>query len=157
MQNREIQEFASKTSLMLPDVTNRRLVLPAIIGFAVGSFLKVNQGPELNPITAFNDLHIANVSRAVSFLNEEFVFDTKSAIEAARSMFLLRHRIVNAIPMEGIANPEFDFVSCAAGVSSLMPVETYEAIKATGLGASRVLQRANLLVASLKAQGKLAL
>lgn len=155
MNNIEVQAFAQKASLLLPDTANRRLILPALVGIALGSFLQVKQGPELNPATVFNDMHVANVGRAVSFLNEQFIFDTNAAISAARSFFLVRSRIVNGIPCDVNASPEFDFLSVALGLSTVFPVEVYEAVKASGLSTGTVLSQLTMLVHSLKKQGML--
>lgn len=157
MNNIEIQAFASKAALLLPDTANRRLILPALVGIALGGFLQVKQGPELNPATVFNDMHVANVGRAVSFLNEQFIFDTNAAVAAARSFFLVRSRIVNGIPCDVGDSPEYDFLSVALGLSTILPVEVYTAVKATGLSTGSVLTQLTLLIHSLKKQGKLSI
>lgn len=157
MQNLEIQEFAGKAGLMLPDTVKRRLILPVIVGMAIGNHLVPKLGNELNPMTVFADAHAGNVSRTVSFLNEELLIDVQSACEAARMMFLLRSRILNGDACDYSVNPEFDFLATAMGLAPIMPVEIWDAIKETGLGASRVLQQANLLISKLRDSGKISI
>lgn len=150
MNNMQIRAFASKMTLLLPDTTKRRLVLPAIMGMAMGNFLPVKQGKELSPMTVFNDNHLANVSRAVSYLNEEMMVNVPATIEAARAMYLIRERILNGKPATYTVNPEFDIISIALGLSTVLPVETYKAIMETGLSASTLYGLANLLIEDLK-------
>lgn len=157
MQNLEIQEFASKAGLMLPDTGNRRLILPVLVGMAIGNHLIPKYGRELNPHTVFADAHAGNVARTVSFLNEELLIDVPCAVEAAKMQFLLRSRILNGDANDYQANPEFDFLATALGIAPIMSVEVWEAIKATGLGASRVLQLANLLICKLRDSNKISL
>lgn len=157
MQNLEIQNFASQAQLLLPDTAKRRLILPAVVGMAIGNFLAVKQGNELSPMTQFNDSHAGNVGRAVSILNEEFYLDIQAVIESAKSMFLIRHRILNAQPVEYSASPEFDFMAVAMGLSTVVPVEVYKAITETGLSAAKVYTLANLMVAKLKEAKQLSL
>jgi hypothetical protein len=150
MNHLAIRSFANQTSLLLPDTAKRRMILPALIGMAIGNFLQVKQGDELNPLTVFNSLHIANVSRAVSFLNEEILIDVPAAIEAAKTMYMVRHRIFNGSPADYSVNPEFDFMSIALGLSAVLPVETYQVIKESGLSAAKVYTLANLMIGDLK-------
>lgn len=157
MQNLEIQNFARQAQLLLPDTAKRRLILPAMIGMAIGNFLAVKQGNELSPVTQFNDSHTGNVGRAVSALNEEFYIDVQATIDAAKCMFMIRHRILNAQPVEYSASPEFDFMAVALGLSAVVPLEVYEAIKETGLSAAKVYTLANLLIANLKQKQVLSL
>lgn len=157
MQNFEVQEFAGKVSLMLPDSTKRRLILPVIIGMAVGSHLVPKIGNELNPMTVFADAHVANVARTVSFLNEEMIIDVQAACEAAKMMFLLRSRILNGEACDYNVNPEFEFLATALGIAPIMPLEVWNAIKEVGLQASSVLQMANLLICKLRANNKISL
>jgi len=155
MQNFEIQEFAGKASLMLPDTVKRRLILPVLVGMAIGNHLVPKIGNELNPLTVFADAHAGNVGRTVSFLNEELLFDVPAACEAARMMFLLRSRILNGDACDYNVNPEFDFLATAMGIAPIMSVEVWDAIKETGLSAARVLQLANLLIGKLRDSGKI--
>lgn len=157
MQNLEIQEFAGKASLMLPDTVHRRLILPVLVGMAIGNHLVPKYGNELNPHTVFADAHIGNVARTVSFLNEELLIDVQAACEAAKMMFLLRSRILNGEANDYQANPEFDFMATAMGIAPIMSVEVWEAIKCTGMGAARVLQLANLLICKLRESNKISL
>ena len=157
MQNLEIQAFAGKVSLMLPDTVKRRLILPVIVGMAIGNHLVPKIGNELNPMTVFADAHAGNVARTVSFLNEELLIDVMAACDAAKMMFLLRSRILNGDACDYNANPEFDFMATAMGLAPIMSVEVWEAIKETGLSAGRVLQLANLLISKLRETGKISL
>jgi hypothetical protein len=157
MQNFEVQEFAGKVSLMLPDSSKRRLILPVLVGMAIGNHLIPKLGQELNPITVFADAHAGNVARTVSFLNEEMLIDVPAACEAAKMMFLLRSRILNGEACDYNVNPEFDFMATAMGVAPIMPLEIWNAIKEVGMQASGVLQLANLLICKLRANSKISL
>lgn len=157
MQNLEIQAFAGKVSLMLPDTVKRRLILPVIVGMAIGNHLVPKIGNELNPMTVFADAHAGNVARTVSFLNEELLIDVLAACDAAKMMFLLRSRILNGDACDYNVNPEFDFMATAMGLAPIMSVEVWDAIKETGLSAGRVLQLANLLISKLRETGKISL
>jgi hypothetical protein len=157
MQNFEVQEFAGKVSLMLPDSAKRRLILPYIIGMAIGNHLVPKIGNELNPMTVFADAHTANVARTVSFLNEEILIDVMTTCEAAKMMFLLRSRILNGDACDYNVNPEFDFLATALGIAPVMPVEVWNAIKEVGMQASSVLQLANLLISKLRQNNKICL
>lgn len=157
MQNLKIQEFDRNSKLLLPDTNKRRQVLPTIVGLAIGSFLPVKQGHELTPQTCFADAHAGNVSRVVSFLNEQLLLDVPTALESARAMYIVRHRIVNGEPCDFAANPEFDFLATAIGLAPIMPVETYVAIKETGLSAAKVLSMAKNMIHDLKAAKQITL
>lgn len=157
MNHLAIREFANKTALLLPDTMKRRMVLPTLIGMAIGNFLEVKKGDELNPMTVFNTMHVANVSRAVSFLNEEIMIDVPGTIEAAKTMYMVRHRIFNGSPADYVVNPEFDFMAIALGLASIMPAATFEAIKETGLSAPKVYTMANLMIGDLKKAAALVL
>lgn len=150
MQNLDIQDYASKITLVLPDTAVRRLVLPYIIGMAIGNFLAVKQGNELSPMTAYADAHAGNVSRAVSKINEEVMIDVQVAMDAARNQYLLRSRILNGDCVDYRVSPEFDFMAVAMGISATMPLEIYTALKGTGLGASTAYSMSNLLISKLK-------
>lgn len=157
MQNFEVQEFAGKVSLMLPDSAKRRLILPVLVGMAIGNHLVPKIGQELNPMTVFADAHAGNVARTVSFLNEEVLIDVQAACEAAKMMFLLRSRILNGDACDYNVNPEFDFMATAMGLAPIMSVEIWNAVKEVGMQASGVLQLANLLISKLRASNKISL
>lgn len=155
MQNMQIQQFGNQIRLLIPDMANCRVTLPYFIGMAIGNLLAVKQGQELSPMTAFADAHAGNVARAVSYINEDLIIDVSATIEAARTQYLLRHRIVNGACPDYSANPEFDIMAIAMGISTIWPVEVYNAMKAIGISASRVFQQANLLVVKLKEDGQI--
>lgn len=155
MQTLEIQAFANAASLMLPDTVKRRLILPCLVGMALGNFLQVKLGEDMNPMTSFADMHAGNVSHAVSCLNEEMFLDVPATIDAAKMMYMLRHRILNAQPCDYQTNPEFDFMAVALGLSVVLPLEVFNAIKETGLSSSKVYSAANLMISKLKASNKL--
>lgn len=157
MQTPQIREFTNKVALLLPDTTVRRVLLPTILGMAVGNFLQVKQGLELNPMTAFNDLHIANVSRAVSVLNEEILMDVPTAIESAKTMYMVRHRLVNSQPAVYSVNPDFDFMAIALGLSTIVTPEVYQLLKDNALSSTKLYTMANLMLDSLKSSNLLAL
>jgi hypothetical protein len=153
MMNMDIRDFANRVALLLPDTHKRRIVLPALLGMAIGSFLQVKQEADLSPVTAFNSAHTANVGRAVSFLNEEIMIDVQAAIEAAKSMYLVRSRILSGQPCDYSINPEFDIMAIALGMSAVVPVEVYNVMKETGLSASKVYNLATLMIGNLKKSG----
>lgn len=150
MQNQNIQKFASQSALLVPDGQNRRILVPAVIGLAIANFLQPKLGDDLNPMTAYNDVHRGNVERAISALNEDMIIDVVAAIEAAKAMYIVRHRIINCIPGAYSASPEFDFLAVVLGLSTVMPVQVYDVIRACGLSSSKLYCAAVCLIEDLK-------
>lgn len=157
MQNTKIANFARQAQLLVPDTATRRIVMPTVVGIALGSFLTVAQGGELHPNTSYMDNHVANVGRAASYVNENMYIDINVALEAARNMYMLRWRIVNGKPSEYSVNPEYDWLATAIGIAPLVPLEVYEALKSTGLSAAELLTKARMLIDALKTEGLIAL
>ena len=150
MQNQFIQKFAGQCGMLVPDGINRRILVPAVIGLAIANYLQPKIGDELNPLGTYNDLHRANVERVVSMLNEEMIIDVKAAVEAAKSMYIVRHRILNCIPGAYSTSPEFDFLAVVLGLSTVMPVQVYDVIRACGLSSSKLYCSAVCLIDDLK-------
>lgn len=150
MQNQEIQQFANRIQMTMPDMVNRRVCVPYLIGMALGSHLKVSIGQDLNAMTAWADAHAGNVARAVSILNEQMVLDVKSILDATRDTYLARHRIANGVPPDFTTNPEFDLMAIVFGFSVVMPVEVYNQVKKTGMASNQVYSAALMLFAKLK-------
>lgn len=150
MQNQLIQQFASRIQLTMPDMVNRRVCVPYLIGMALASHLKVAIGADLSGMTAFADAHAGNVNRIVSVLNEQMVIDVKAVIQATRDTYMARHRIANGVPPDFTANPEFDLLSIVFGFSQVMPLEVYNQITKTGMAANQVYSAALMLFAKLK-------
>lgn len=159
MQNFETQKYVRNMQLLLPDTPTRRLVLPFIIGLAIGEHLQAKQGNELNPYTVFADEHASRVSQVVSCLNEEMIIDVQAAQDAARAMYIMRHRILNGTPCDYASNnvPEFDFMAVALGLSSVVPLEVYEALKSTGLSACSAYLSTKIFIAKQREAGQLPL
>lgn len=157
MQNTEIQAFAVATGRLIPDAAKRRIVVPYLLGMALGSFLQVKLGTDLAASTNYSSSHAANVARAVSFFNEHMILDIAPALEAAKSMYLVRDRIVNGTPCDFNANPEFNVVAVMLGFASIMPLEVYATMNETGLGANKIYSMALLLVDKLKAANAISL
>lgn len=157
MQNRNILEFANKAALLVPDGMNRRVLLPAIIGIAIGSFLTPKMGEDVQPMTAFNDAYLVNVARAVSKINEDMIIDVNAACEAAKAMYLVRHRIVNGMPLAHSVSPEFDIMAVILGFSTVLPLDVHAAFKAVGLSASTLYISALLMMDELKKTGYISL
>lgn len=157
MQNLAIRNFANQANLLVPDTANRRVLLPAIIGIAIGSCLVPKLGEELHPMTVFSDNYLINVQRAVSKINEELLIDVKTACDSACSMYMVRHRILNGMVPTKSVSPEYDILSVMLGLSTVFPLETYEALKAIGLSAATLFTTANLLIDELKRSNFIAL
>lgn len=153
MQNTKVQEFANKVGLMFPDSSKRRIILPTLLGMAIGNFLAVRVGGDVSPATAYNDAHLANVARTVSYFNEGMIIDVKASCEAAKMTYLVRDRFINGVPASISASPEFDFMAVAFGLSPIMPVEVYTLIKEAGLSANSAYSMLTMLVMSLKEAG----
>ena len=154
MKNMTIRDFANQAAMLVPDTNKRRIVVPTILGMAIANFLQPKMGDDLNPIAVFNETHAANVARVVSAMTEEMIVDVPTMLEAAKAMYIVRHRILNCRPADYSANPEFDFMGIALGLSAVMTVEAYTAIHETGLSASKMYQLANFMVEDMK-QNKL--
>ena len=150
MHNTKVQDFANKVGLMFPDTVKRRVILPALLGMAIGNFLGVKIGDEVSPTTAYNDAHLANVARVVSFFNEEMIVDVKMACESAKMMYLVRDRFINGIPTSISASPEFDLMAVVFGFSSIMPVGVYDLLKEAGMTANSAYSMLTMLIMDLK-------
>lgn len=155
MQYPEIQEFAKTTSMLIPDTMDRRVVLPYLVGFAVGNFLSVPATGERSAMTDFNNQHLTSVGTVLSRLNEEFIFDVNVAVEAARSMFLIRWRIVHGEPIDFAINPEFDLLSTLVGVNTLLPLNVHENMKKINVGCVRVYANARAMIDKLRTANKI--
>lgn len=141
----------------MPDMINRRVCVPYLLGMALGSHLKVAIGQDLSAMTAWADSHAGNVSRAVSVLNEQMIVDVKAVIDAARDTYLARHRIANGVPLDFTANPEFDLMAIVFGFSAIMPVEVYTQVKKTGMASNQVYSAALMMFAKLKENNNLSI
>lgn len=157
MQNSEIQAFAVAAGRLIPDSAKRRIVLPYLLGMAVGSFLQVKLGTDLSAASNYGSSHAGNVARVVSFFNEHMILDVAPALDAAKSMYLVRDRIVNGTPCDFNASPEFNVVAVMLGFASIMPMEVYATMNETGMGANKVYSMALLLVDKLKASQAISL
>lgn len=153
MQNTDIQTFATHSARLIPDNTKRRLILPHLIGMAIGSYLQIKVGNDLSSATNYASSHAGNVSRAVALFNENLIIDVGVAIDASKAMYLIRDRLVNGIPADYSASPEFNLVSIMTGVSQVMPLEVYSAINECGLAPSKIYSMALNLIKRLKDDG----
>ena len=157
MQNPKVNQYAKQLALLVPDTAKRRAVLPVIVGMAIASFLPVPQSPDISAMTVFGDMHAAKVSSVTSYLNEQVFLDVPCALECAKAMFLVRFKIVNGKVCTYTVNPEFDIFSIALGLSTVLPVGCYEALKEVGMSASSVLNLTHMLLEDLKADGQISL
>lgn len=149
MQNYEINDFVNACNMLIPDTANRRVVVPAIIGTAVASFIPVQLGQDVNPMTVYASGPMGAVSAQISKINENCLHDVEAAMEAARAFYLVRYRIANGMPGDAIGAPEMGFMCNVLGMSSVYPMEVHKAINATGLSATTLYQKALLMVDTL--------
>ena len=157
MQNLAIRNFANKANLLVPDTTKRRLLLPAIIGIALGSYLQQSLAEDVSPMTVFNSKHAANVARAVSTFNEDVMIDVNAAQAAAQSIYLVRNRILNGKPCVYSSMPDVNFMSAVFGFATVVPMDVYAAIQEDSVSSTKLYQLALLLVDELKAANVIAL
>lgn len=150
MQNLNLRQYANTVALLVPDTQLRRVLVPAILGIAIGSLIKQPVTDDLNATTAFNSMHLANVARAVSVINEEVLVDVEATIASAKAIFLVRNRILHGQACAFSAMPEIDFMSVVLGFSTVVPLEVYQAIVAAGLSSVKLYQSSLVLVGELK-------
>lgn len=150
MQNLAIRNFASKVNMLLPDTNKRRLLLPVIVGIAIGSYLQQSVADDVSPMTVFNSSHAANVARVVSQFNEDILMDVATAQAAAQSIFLVRNRILNGKPCAFNVMPDVNFMSTVLGFSTVVSMEVYAALQEDNVSSAKIYQLALLLIDELK-------
>jgi len=155
MHNPLIQDYIEKFNEKVKDTNDRGVAFPVIIGVAICSFIRANTDEQLNDKTFYNDLHVANIMRVVSFINEHCVIDVKRTTDIIAALFDYRSKLAKGIP----ANYQFDtdssFVDAVFGYSLVLTKEEIEVMKGLEAITHSLLQNALLMISKLKDSGKI--
>lgn len=116
--------FHGQADRLITDPTKRSEILAAAIARAIANVQPLPSSAVDSAVNYFNTQVLPNVRNAVSDWNESMVFNTKSALDFARSFWMIRYNAAhpNARPLY---DSPYDFFCTTMGVNGYISEVQY--------------------------------